>query len=168
MEAVTDFIFLGSKFTAEGACSHIIKRCLLLGRRAMTNLDNILKSRGTRDQKLPTSSKKQENSRKTSTSASLTMIKPLCGSQQTGKFLEMGIPDHLICVLRNLYAGQEATVRTGHGTSNWFKIGKGVCQGYILSPCLFNLHAEYLIQNAGLDESQAGIKIVERNINNLR
>ena len=98
--------------------------------------------------KLPTSVgsyKKQGNSRKTSTSASLTMIKPLCGSQQTGKFLEMGIPDHLDCVLRNLYAGQEATVRTGHGTSNWFKIGKGVCQGYILSPCLFNLYVECII-----------------------
>ena len=80
----------------------------------------------------------------------------------------MGIPDHLICLLRNLYAGQEATVRTGHGTTEWFKIGKGVRQGCILSPCLFNLYAEYLMRNAGLDEAQARIKIARRNINNLR
>ena len=81
---------------------------------------------------------------------------------------EMGIPDHLTCRLRNLYAGQEATVRTGHGTTDWFQIGKGVCQGCILSPCLFNLYAEYIMRNAGLDEAQAGIKIARRNINNLR
>ena len=81
---------------------------------------------------------------------------------------EMGIPDHLNCLLRNLYAGQEATVRTGHGRTYWFQIGKGVCQGCILSPCLFNLHAEYIMRNTGLDEAQAGIKIVGRNINNLR
>jgi len=81
---------------------------------------------------------------------------------------EMGIPDHLICLLRNLYAGQEATVRTGHGTTDWFQIGKGVCQGYILLPCPFNLYAEYIMRNAGLEEAQAGIKIVRRNINNLR
>ena len=81
---------------------------------------------------------------------------------------EMGIPDHLNCLLRNLYAGQEATVRTGHGTTDWFQIGKGVCQGCILSPCLFNLYAEYIVRNAGLDEAQAGIKIARRNINNLR
>ena len=80
----------------------------------------------------------------------------------------MGIPDHLTCLLRNLYAGQEATVITGHGTTDWFQIGKGACQGYILSPCLFNLYAEYIMQNAGLDEAQAGIKIAGRNINNLR
>ena len=80
----------------------------------------------------------------------------------------MGIPDCLACLLRNLYAGQEATVITGHGTTDWFQIGNGVCQGCILSPCLFNLHAEYIMQNAGLDEAQAGIKIAERNINNLR
>ena len=72
---------------------------------------------------------------------------------------EMGIPDHLTCLLRNLYAGQEATVRTGHGTTDWFQIGKGECQGCILSPCLFNLHAEYIMQNAGLDEAQAGIRL---------
>ena len=81
---------------------------------------------------------------------------------------EKEIPDHLTCLLRNLYAGQEATVRTGHGTTDWFQIGKGVCQDYILSPCLFNLYAEYIMQNAGLDESQAGIKIARRNINSLR
>ena len=81
---------------------------------------------------------------------------------------EMGIPNHLTCLLRNLYAGQEATVRTAHGTTHWFQIGKVVCQGYILSPCLFNLHAEYIIRNAGLEEAQAGIKIARININNLR
>ena len=81
---------------------------------------------------------------------------------------EMGIPDHLTCLLRNLYAGQEATVRTGHGTTDWFQIGKGVHQSCILSPCLFNLYAEYIMQNAGLDEAQAGIKIARRNISNLR
>ena len=80
----------------------------------------------------------------------------------------MGIPDLLTCLLRNLYAGQKATVRTGHATTDWFQIGKGVCQGCILSPCLFNLHAEYIMRNAGLDEAQVEIKIAGRNINNLR
>ena len=80
----------------------------------------------------------------------------------------MGIPDHLTCLLRNLYAGQEATVRTGHGTTDWFQIEKGVCQGCILPPCLFNLYAEYIMRNAGLQEAQAGIKTAGRNINNLR
>ena len=80
----------------------------------------------------------------------------------------MGIPDHLTFLLRNLYASQEATVRTRHGTTDWLQTGKGVCQGCILSPCLFNLHAEYIMQNAGLDEAQTGIKIARRNINNLR
>ena len=80
----------------------------------------------------------------------------------------MGIPDHLTCLLRNLYAGQEATVRTGHGTTDWFQIGKGIHQGCILSPCLFKLYAEYIMRNAGLEEAQAGIKIAGRNINNLR
>ena len=79
----------------------------------------------------------------------------------------MEIPDHLTCLLRNLYAGQEETVRTGHGTTDWFQIGKGVCQGCILSPCLFNLYAEYIIRNAGLEEAQAGIKIARRNINSF-
>ena len=81
---------------------------------------------------------------------------------------EMGIPDHLTCLLRNLCTGQEATVRTGHGTMDWFQIGKGVCQGCILSPYLFNLYAEYIMRNARLDEAQAGTKIAGRNINNLR
>ena len=81
---------------------------------------------------------------------------------------EMGIPDHLICLLRNLYVGQEATVRTGHGTTDWFQIGKAVRQGCILSPCLFNLYAEYIMRNAGLEEAQAGIKIAGRNISSLR
>ena len=81
---------------------------------------------------------------------------------------EMGVPDHLTCLLRNLYAGQEATVRTGHGTTDWFQIGKGVLQGCILSRCLFNLHAGYIMRNAGLEEAEAGIKIAGRNINNRR
>ena len=97
------------------------------------------------------SSKKQESSRKTSISALLTMPKPLTvDHKKLWKILkEMRIPDHLTCLLRNLYAGQEATVRTGHGTTDWFQIGKGVHQGCILSPCLFNLHAEYIMRNAG-------------------
>ena len=123
--------------------------------------------------KLPTcigSWKKQGSSRKTSTSASLTMLKPLTVWITTNwKILkEMGIPDYLTCLLRNLYAGQEATVRTEHGRTDWFQIGKEVHQGCILSPCLFNLDAEYIMRNTGLDEAQAGIKIVGRNINNLR
>ena len=81
---------------------------------------------------------------------------------------EMGIPDHLICLLRNLYAVQEATVRTGHGTTDWFQIGKGIRQGCILSPCLFNLYANYIMRKAGMEEAEAGIKIARRNINNLR
>ena len=85
-----------------------------------------------------------------------------------GKFWEMEIPDHLTCFLRNLYAGQKVTVRTGHGTTDWFQIGKGVRQGWILSSCLFNFYAEYIMRNAGLEETQAGIKIARRNINNLR
>ena len=121
--------------------------------------------------KLPTSIgslKKQKSSRKTS--ALLTMPKPLTVWITTNwKILkEMGIADHLTCPLRNLYAGQEATVRTGHGTADWFQIGKGVCQGCMLSPCLFNLYAEYIMQNAGLGKAQAGIKIARRNVNNLR
>ena len=97
------------------------------------------------------------------------MPKPLCDHNKLWKILkEMGIPNHLTCLLRNLNAGQETTVRTGYETPDWFQIGKGVCQGYILSPCLFNLYAEYIMQNAGLDEAQAGIKIAGRTINNLR
>ena len=110
------------------------------------------------------------NSRKTSTSALLTMSKPLTVWVTINwKILnEKGIPDHFTCLLRNLYAGQEATVRTGHGTTDWFQIGKGVHQGYILLPCLFKLYTEYIMRNARLDEAQAGIKIAGRNINNLR
>ena len=123
--------------------------------------------------KLPTSIeslKKQENSKKKSTSVLLTMPKPLIVDyNKLWKILkEMGIPDHLTCLLRNLYAGQEAKVRTIHGTTDWFQIRKGVCQGCILSPCLFNFYAEYIMRNAGLEETQAGIKIARRNINNLR
>ena len=117
--------------------------------------------------KLPASSgslKKQESSRKTYISALLTMPKPLTvWIIINWKILkEMGIPDHLTCLLRNLYAGQEATVRTGHGTTDWFQIAKGAHQGCILSPCLLNLHAEYIMRNAGLDEAQAGIKVTGR------
>ena len=108
--------------------------------------------------------------RKTSISASLTTPKPLTVwiTTNCGKFLELGIPDHLTCLLRNLYAGQEATVRTGHGTKDWFPIVKGVCQICMLSPFLFNLYAEYIMQNASLDEALAGIKIARGNSNNLR
>ena len=123
--------------------------------------------------KLPTSigsSKRQESSSKTSISVLLITPKPLTMWITTNwKILkEMGIPDHLTCFLRNLYAGREATVRTGHVTSDWFQIGKGVRQGYILLPCLFNLYAQYLMRNAGLGKAQAGLKIAGRNINNLR
>ena len=121
--------------------------------------------------KSPTSAgsqKKQGNSRKTFTS--LTTLKPLTMWITTNWKIvqEIGVPDHLSCLLRNLYAVQEATVRTRHGIMNWLKIEKGVCQGCILSPCLFNFYAEYIKRNAGLDEAQAGIKIVGRNINNPR
>ena len=107
---------------------------------------------------------------KTSISALLIMLKALTvWITINWKILkEMGIPDHLTFFFRNLYAGQEATVRTGHGTTDWFQIGKGVCQGCILSLCLFNLYAEYIMRNIGLEEAQAGIKITGRNINNLR
>ena len=123
--------------------------------------------------KLPTSvelSKTQEHSKKKIYFYLLTMPKPLIvWITINWKILrEMGIPDHLTCLLRNLYAGQEATVRTGHGTTDWFQIGKGVHQGCVLSPYLFNLYAEYIMRNAGLEETQDGIKIAGRNINNLR
>ena len=131
------------------------------------------KSRGIRDQIANTvgSSKKQENSRKPSTSPLLIMPKPLnyVGHNKLWKILkEMGIPDHLTCFLRNLYAGQEATVRARHGIIDWFQVAKRVCQGCKLSPCLFNLHAEYIRRNSGLDEEPADIKTAGRNINNLR
>ena len=123
--------------------------------------------------KLPTSAgswKKQESSRKTSISALLTMPKPLTVWITTNwKILkEMRIPDQLTCLLRNLYAGQEATGRIGHEKPDWFQTGKGVHQGCILSPCLFNFYAEYILRNAGLEEAQAGIKTAGININNLR
>ena len=124
--------------------------------------------------KLPTSAgslKKQESSRKTSYFCFLDYAKAFgcVDHNELWKILKvMGIPDHLTCFLRNLYAGQEATVRTGHGTTDWFQIGKGVCQGCMLSPCLFNFYAEYIMRNTGQDEAQAGIKISGRNINNLR
>ena len=123
--------------------------------------------------KLPTSAgswKKQENFRKTYISIFLTMPKPLTvWITINWKILEeMGIPDHLTCLLRNMHAGQKATVRTGHGTTDWFQIGRGVRQCCILLPCLFNLYAEYITQNVALDEAQAGIKIAGRNINNFR
>ena len=123
--------------------------------------------------KSPTSAgsyKKQESSKKKSTSASLTMLKPLTVDQnKLWKILQdMGIPDHLSCLLWNLYAGQEAAVRNGHGTMDWFQIGQGVCQGCILSLCLLNLYAEYIMLKGGLDEAQARIKTAGRNINDLR
>ena len=122
------------------------------------------KGRGTRDQIanirwiIKTA---REFQKKKSISALLTMPKPLTVwiTINCGKLWEMGIPDHLTCLLRNLYAGQEATVRTGHGTTDWFQIGKGVHQGWILSPCIFNLYAEDIMRNVGLEEAQAGIKI---------
>ena len=114
--------------------------------------------------------KKQESSRKESTSASLIILKPLTAWITTNwKILkEIRIPDHFTCILKNLCAGQEATLRTRHGTTDWFKIGTGIYQGCILSPCLFNFYAEYIMQNARVDESQAGIKIARINSNNLR
>ena len=130
------------------------------------------KGRGTRDQiaNIRWIIKKAREFQKSIYFCLLTMPKPLTVwitiNWKTLK--EMGIPDHLTCLLRNPYAGQEATVRTGNGTTDWFEIGKGVRQACILSPCLFNFYAEYIMRNAGLEEAQAGIKIVGRNINNLR
>ena len=124
--------------------------------------------------KLPASAgswKKQESSRKTRTSALIDYIKAYdcVDHNKLWEILqEMVIPDHFTCLLRNLDAGQEATVKTGHGTTDWFQIGKGVRQGCILSLCLFNLYAEYIMRNTGLEEAQTGIKIAGRNINNLR
>ena len=117
------------------------------------------------------SSKKQESSRKNLYFCFIDYAKAFdCEDHhKLWRILqEMGVPDHLTCLLRNLYAGQEATVRTAHGITHWFQTGKGVHQGCILSPCLFNLYEEYIMRNAALDEAQAGIKIARRNINNLR
>ena len=130
------------------------------------------KGRGTRDQiaSIHWIIEKGIEFQKISISAFLTVSKPLTVWIITNwKILkDMGIPTHLTCLLRNLCAGQEAIVRTGRGTTEWFQIGKGVRQGYILSPCLFNLYAEYIMRNVGLEEAQTGIKIAGRNINNLR
>ena len=134
----------------------------------------VLEKTEEREIKLPISagsSKKQESSRKTSISALLTIAKAFdcVDHNKLWKILkEMAIPDHLTCLLRNLYAGQEAKVRTGHGTTDWFQIGNRVRQGCILPPYLFNLYSEYIMRNAGLEEAQAGIKIARRNSNNLR
>ena len=124
--------------------------------------------------KLPTSAgswKNQESSRKNIYFCFIDYVKAFAcvDHDRLWKILkEMGIPDYLTCLLRNQYAGQEAIVRTEHGTTDWFQIGKGVCQDCILSPCLFNLYAEYIMRNAELEETQAGMKIAGRNINNLR
>ena len=131
------------------------------------------KSRGTRDwiASIWWIIRKQESSRKNIYFCFTDYAKAFdcMNENKLWKILkEMGIPNHLTCLLRNLYAGQEATVITGHGTTDWFQIGKGVHQGCILSPCLFNLYEEYIMRNAGLDEAQTGIKIARRNINNLR
>ena len=130
------------------------------------------KGRGTRDQiaNICWIIKNARVPEKTSVSALLTMLKPLTVwiTINCGKFWKRWEPDYLTCILRNLYAGQEATVRTGHGTTDWFQIGKGVCQNCILSPCLFNLYAKYIMRNAGLDEAQTRIKIAGRNSNNLK
>ena len=130
------------------------------------------KGKGIRDQRanIRWTIEKQESSRKASTSALLATPKPLTVWITTNRKIlqEIGIPGHLTCLLKNLYAGQEATVRTMHGKTDWFQIGKEVCQGCILSPCLFNLYAEYIMRNARLDEAQARIKTAGRNINNLR
>ena len=132
----------------------------------------VCKGRGTRDQITSTRwiIKKQESSRKTSISALLTIQHYDCvDHNKLWKILkEMEKPHHLTCLLRNLYTGQEATVRTGHGTTDWFQIGKIVHQGCILSPCLFNFYSEYIMRNAGLEETQAGIKVARRKISNLR
>ena len=139
------------------------------------------KGRGTRDQNdnicwIKEKKKKQKQKKtKRISEKHLSLINDYAkifdcvDSNKLWKVLQkIGIPDHLTCLLRNLYAGQEATVRTRHGTTDWFQIGKGLHQGYILSPCLFNLYADYVMRNARLDEAQAGIKIAGRNINNLR
>ena len=173
METVTHFIFLGSKITADDDCSHEIKTGLLLGRKAMTNLDCILKSRGTRDQiaNIRWIIEKAMKFQKNIYFCLIDYAKAFdcVDHNRLWKILkEIGKPSHLTCLLRNLYAGQEGTVSTGCGTMDWFQIGKGVHQGCMLSPCLFNLYAQYIMWNAKLDESQAGIKIARRNINSFR
>ena len=135
--------------------------------------DGFRKGRGTRDQiaNIPWIMEKAREFQKSIYFCFIDYVKAFdcVDHNKLWKILEeMGITDHLICLLRNLYAGEEATVRTGHGTTDWFQIGKGVLQGCILSPCLFNLYAEYIMRNAGLEEAQAGMKIAGRNTNNLR
>ena len=141
--------------------------------KVMTNLDSILKSRGTKDQiaNICWIIKKAREFQKNIYFCFIDYAKifDCVDHDKLWEILkEMGLADHQTCLLRNLYAGQEATVRTRHGTTDWFQIGKRVHQGCLLSPCLFNLYAEYIMRNAGLDEAQAGIKIARRNINNLR
>ena len=150
-----------------------IKRCLLLGRKAVTNLDGILKSRGTRYQiaNICWIMEKAREFQKNIYFCFIDYAKAFdcVDNNKLWTILkEMGIPDHLTCFLRNLYASQEVTVRSGHGTTDLLQIGKGVCQGCILSPCLFNLYAEYIMRNAELGEAQTVTKITGRNINNLR
>ena len=177
---------MGSKITADSDGSHEIKKHLLLARKAVTNLDRILKRIGITLQTKVLIVKAMvydqiaeihwiiEKTREFQENIYICFIDytkafDCVDHNKLWKILkEMGIPDHLTCLLRNLYAGQEATIRTGCGKMDWFQIGKRVCQGCILSPCLFNLYAEYIMRNAGLEEAQAGIKIAGRNINNFR
>ena len=152
VETMSDFIFLGSKITADGDCSHEIKRHLFLGA-------GFRKGRGTRDQ-IANIRWVMEKAREFQKSIYFCFIDyakafDWMDHNKLWKILkELGIPDHMICLLRNLYVGQEATVRTGHGITDWFQIGKGVHQGCILSSCLFNFYAEYIMRNAGLEETQ--------------
>ena len=148
-------IFLGSKVTVDGDCIREIKRCLLLGRKLMTNLDSILKSRGAKDRKSKRFPEKNIYFHFINYSKAFDCV----DHNKMWKILkEMGTPDHLNCLLRNLYAGQETTVRTQLGTTEWFQIGKGENQGCILLLCLFNLYAECIMRNARLDEAHAGIR----------
>ena len=157
--------------TAQLHSSHtLVKWCSKFSKPGFQMFQLVLEKAEESEIKLPTSTvswKKQESSRKTSISALYYAKAFDCvDHNKMWKILkEMGIYDYLTCLLRNLYAGQEATVRTGHGTSDWFQIGEGVHQGCLLSPCLFNFCAEYIMRNAGLDEAQAGVKVARKNIN---
>ena len=169
--------------TTQMHSSHtLVKRCSKFSKSGFSNMWTVnfqmfklvLEKAEEPEIKLPTSNgslKRQDNSRKNIYFCFIDYAKAFdcVDHNKLWKILkEMGIPDHLTCLLRNLYAGQEATVRTGHGTTDWFQIGKGVCQACILSLCLFNLYAEYIMRNVGLEEAQAGNKIAGRNINDLR
>ena len=147
----------------------ICQNLCLLSRAPLSRLTRTF-PRATFPYSVPVCLKRDSPGGPVAATALLTTPKPLTVwiTTDCGKFLDMGIPNHPTCLLRNLYAGQEAIVRTGHGTTDLFQISKGVCQSCILSPFLFNLYAEYIMQNAGLDEAQAGIKIAGRNTNNLR